>query len=86
MAEGRLAALWLGACAVAAATIALDVALPPGAPRVLMLNVLGLMPGTLGVRLDGARLTLHLLDARLPVEREARALEAHVAALFGAAS
>lgn len=61
-----------------------ELALPGGAPRVLMLNTLGLMPGTLGVRLDGARLKLHVLDERLPTAAEARALEAHIARLFGA--
>ena len=60
--------------------------LPAGAPRVLMLNTLGLMPGTLGVRLDGARLKLHVLDARLPVAEEVRVLEAHIARLFGVAA
>lgn len=65
------------------ALLELDLALPPGAPRVLMLNTLGLMPGTLGVRLDGDRLKLHVLDERLPVAAEARVLEAHIARLFG---
>jgi multicomponent Na+:H+ antiporter subunit E len=68
------------------ALLELDLALPPGAPRVLMLNTLGLMPGTLGVRLDGTRLKLHVLDARLPVAAEAHALEAHIARLFGVAA
>jgi len=71
--------------ALAPALLELELTLPPGTPRVLMLNTLGLMPGTLGVRLDGALLRLHVLDARLPVEREARALEAHIARVFGAA-
>lgn len=66
--------------------LVLELALPPGTPRVLMLNTLGLMPGTLGVDLDAARLRLHVLDARLPVAAEARALEAHIARLFGAGS
>lgn len=57
--------------------------LPPGAPRILMLNTLGLMPGTIGVDLDDARLKVHVLDARLPVADEAKALEAHIARLFG---
>ncbi len=70
---------------LAPALLDLDVALPPGTPRVLMLNALGLMPGTLGVGLDEARLRLHVLDARLPVAAEARVLEAHIARLFGAA-
>ncbi len=61
----------------------LELALPVGSPRVLMLNTLGLMPGTLGVRLDGNRLKLHVLDKRLPVAAAARELEAHIARLFG---
>jgi multicomponent Na+:H+ antiporter subunit E len=67
------------------AWVDLRVTLPPGAPRVLLLNALGLMPGTLGVRLDGETLRLHVLDVRLPVVAEARALEAHIGRLFGAA-
>ena len=63
----------------------LKLALPAGVPRILMLNTLGLMPGTLGVRLDGDRLKVHVLDERLPVAAEARALEAHIARLFGVA-
>jgi multicomponent Na+:H+ antiporter subunit E len=57
--------------------------LPPGTARVLMLNTLGLMPGTLGVHLEESRLRLHVLDARLPVAAEACELEAHIARLFG---
>lgn len=67
------------------ALLELELALPAGTPRVLMLNTLGLMPGTLGVSLDGERLKLHVLDERLPVAAEARALEAHIARLFGVA-
>lgn len=70
---------------LAPALLELELGLPPGTPRVLMLNTLGLMPGTLGVRLDATGLRLHVLDARLPVAAEARALEAHIARLFGAA-
>ena len=68
---------------LAPAVLELALDLPPGAPRLLMLNALSLMPGTLGVRLDEATLRLHMLDARLPVEREARVLEARIARLFG---
>jgi multicomponent Na+:H+ antiporter subunit E len=64
----------------------LSLALPPGAARVLMLNTLGLMPGTVGVRMDDARLRLHVLDARLPVAEEARKLETLIARLFGVAA
>lgn len=58
--------------------------LPPGAPRVLMLNTLGLMPGTVGVELSDARLRVHVIDERLSIPVEVRRLEAHIARLFGA--
>jgi multicomponent Na+:H+ antiporter subunit E len=56
----------------------------PGA-RVLLVDLVSLMPGTLGVALQGDVLLLHVLDTRLPVERDLRRLEQLVAALFGAA-
>lgn len=60
--------------------------LPPGAPRLLLLNASTLMPGTLSVRLtDDGKLRVHVLDARLPVAAEIRTLEAHIARLFGVA-
>jgi multicomponent Na+:H+ antiporter subunit E len=61
----------------------LQLALPPGAPRILMTNTLGLMPGTLGVQLDGDRLRLHVLDERMPIVAETQALEQRIARLFG---
>ena len=61
----------------------LQVRLPPGGPRILLVNALTLMPGTLGVELARRTLRLHVLDARLPVVAEARALEAAIACLFG---
>lgn len=68
------------------AIVEISLALPPGAPRLLLLNALTLMPGTLGVRLsDDGRLRVHVLDARLPLAAEAGALEAHIARLFGVA-
>jgi len=60
--------------------------LPAGAPRLLLLNALGLMPGTVGVRLDDDTLRLHVLDANLPTPHEVRALEAHIARVFGVGS
>lgn len=56
----------------------MQVTLPPGGARVLLVNALGLMPGTLGVELAGETLRLHVLDERLPVIAEARALEAAI--------
>jgi multicomponent Na+:H+ antiporter subunit E len=55
----------------------------PGA-RVLLVDLLSLMPGTLSVALQGDALLLHVLDTRLPIERDLRRLEQLVAALFGA--
>lgn len=59
------------------------VALPPGPPRLLLTAALGLMPGTVGVRLEGEHLHLHVLDQRLPVAAEVKALEAVIARVFG---
>ena len=72
-----------GRAALRPGIIELRVTLPPGAARILLVNALGLMPGTLGVDLDDATLTLHVLDDSQPVLAEARALEASVAGLFG---
>ncbi|HEY6612200.1 MAG TPA: Na+/H+ antiporter subunit E [Pseudomonas sp.] len=57
--------------------------LPPGAPSVLLLNTLGLMPGTLGVELTDDRLRIHVVDERLPILAEVKVLEAHIARMFG---
>jgi multicomponent Na+:H+ antiporter subunit E len=63
--------------------VELQVRLPPGGPRILLVNALTLMPGTLGVELARKTLRLHVLDERLPVVAEARALEAAIARMFG---
>ncbi len=75
-----------GRAALQPGIIELQVALPPGAARILLVNVLGLMPGTLGVDLDDANLRLHVLDDSQPVVAETRALEASIAGLFGGTS
>jgi len=49
----------------------------------LLVNALGLMPGTVGVDMDETSLRLHVIDERLPVIAEARALETAIAGLFG---
>lgn len=75
-----------GRAALQPGIIELPVTLPSGGARILLVNVLGLMPGTLGVDLDEENLRLHVLDERLPVVAEARALEAAIAGLFGGGS
>lgn len=57
--------------------------LPAGGPRLLLVNTLGLMPGTLGVEMTDETLLIHVLDERLPVLAETRALEALIGRLFG---
>lgn len=66
--------------------IELRVTLPPGGARILLVNALGLMPGTLSVDLDDDNLRLHLLNRCQPVVAETRALEAAIANLFGGVS
>lgn len=56
--------------------------LPPGGGRILLVNALGLMPGTLGVELDDDRLRVHVLDERLPIIEEARDIERAIERLF----
>ena len=63
--------------------VELPTRLPHEAERVFLANIITLMPGTLSAGLDGKRLRLHVLDARLPVEKELRAVEQRVARLFG---
>jgi multicomponent Na+:H+ antiporter subunit E len=57
--------------------------LPPGAPRGVFTALVSLLPGTLSAELEGDRLTIHVLDARMPVRRTLSRLESHVAALYG---
>jgi len=71
-----------GRPALQPAIIELQVSLPPGSARILLVNALGLMPGTLGVDLDGANLRLHVLDDCQPIVAETRALEALITDLF----
>lgn len=51
--------------------------------RVLLANVLSLVPGTASAELGKDRIRLHVLDVRLPIERTVRRAEANVAAVFG---
>lgn len=76
---------WRGRAALQPALVEMAVTLPPGGQRVLLVNTLGLMPGTLGVDMAGDTLRLHVLDERLPILAEARALEAVIGRMFGSA-
>ncbi len=72
-----------GRRALSPALVDLDIALPPGGPTLAMAHILGLMPGTLGVRLVGNRLRVHVLDATRPLRADAAVLEAHLRRLSG---
>lgn len=73
-----------GRRALQPAFLELPLNLPAGAPQILLINVLSLMPGTVGVELADDRLCLHVLHQDLPVVAAVRALERRIAVLFGA--
>jgi multicomponent Na+:H+ antiporter subunit E len=75
-----------GRLALQPGIIELPVTLPEGAARILLVNALCLMPGTLSVDLDDTRLLLHVLDERQQVAAATRALQAAIAGLFGSVS
>lgn len=58
--------------------------LPPGLPRVILVNIVSLLPGTLSVTLDVQILKIHVLDSRGDVMSEVEALEYRVARMCGA--
>lgn len=60
--------------------------LPPGTPQLVLVNALGLMPGTAGVEMADGKLLIHVLDEREPILAEARALETIIGRMFGRAT
>ncbi|MFZ5474794.1 MAG: Na+/H+ antiporter subunit E, partial [Pseudomonadota bacterium] len=62
--------------------LTLPTTLPPGPLRILLVNTLNLLPGTVATRIDGDLLHLHVLDARLPIADEVRRVEDRIAALL----
>ena len=54
------------------------------AARVLLINCIGLLPGTLAADLDGNNAELHLLDTGVDPAPQLRQLEQAIARLFGA--
>jgi len=56
--------------------------LPPGLPRVFMVNTVSLLPGTLSVELGANRLKIHVLDTRKSVLSELMKVERAVARMF----
>jgi multicomponent Na+:H+ antiporter subunit E len=52
--------------------------LPPGPQRVALVYTLNLLPGTVSVMIVDDMLRLHVLDRRMPIETELRAVEARI--------
>jgi multicomponent Na+:H+ antiporter subunit E len=70
--------------ALAPAMLELRTRLPlDGAPPLVYLALVNMLPGTLCARLDGDVLHVHVIDRRRPNERGLRELEARVAGAFG---
>ncbi len=57
--------------------------LPSGSPRLFFAGLISLLPGTLVLGIEEAALQIHMLEASHGADVELRALEEHVAALFG---
>ncbi len=55
------------------------VSLPAGLPRLLMLNVVSLLPGTLSADMHEDQLTLHVLDKHTAFETELQRIENYIA-------
>ena len=53
-------------------------------PRVLFVNTISMLPGTLSSRLEDAAVEVHVLDCSRPVVSELAAVEERIADLFGA--
>jgi multicomponent Na+:H+ antiporter subunit E len=57
--------------------------LPPGAPRVMLADVVSMQPGTLSADLLDDELVIHALDARHDLPAMLRDMEPRIAAVFG---
>jgi multicomponent Na+:H+ antiporter subunit E len=75
-----------GKAALQPAMIELPLTLKAEVPRLLLVNSLGLMPGTLSYDLDEQCVRLHVLDERQDIAKEVLALEKSIAAIFGGIS
>ncbi len=70
---------------LAPAVVTRRTTLPIGLPRILLVATLSLLPGSLGLSLDGDQITLHVLDEHAPLDADFARTERRIAALFGSA-
>jgi multicomponent Na+:H+ antiporter subunit E len=68
---------------IAPGFLELRLRVPPGPARVLVVDVVSLLPGSLSVALDDDRLTIHTIDTAMDIEQALRAVERHASAVFG---
>lgn len=59
--------------------------LPLGLPQVTMANCVGLLPGTLSVKVENNMLTVHILDKHTDFLAELELVESNIARIFGIA-
>ncbi|TVP56015.1 MAG: hypothetical protein EA351_09385 [Gemmatimonadales bacterium] len=64
-------------------TLRYRIRLPPGAPRILFVNTISLLPGTFSAELIDDRVTVHLLSRDPGTEARLTELERRVGGLFG---
>lgn len=65
------------------AMVTVATTLQAGMPRLVLANLISLMPGSVCVGMEDDRLLLHVLDERLPVDASVAAIETRIAAALG---
>jgi multicomponent Na+:H+ antiporter subunit E len=70
-------------CPLAPELLVYPLRLPVGPAQVFFANTVSLLPGTLSAELEDSRLTVHILDANLPILDTLGYLESLVSDLFG---
>ncbi len=53
-----------------------------GNPRILLANIISLLPGTLSADLQGDEIRVHVLDREIPAEKSIRSLENRIDQIF----
>lgn len=64
------------------ALVEYEISLQNPVARVMLINIINLLPGTLVVEQNTTQLKIHLLDQRIPYKAELQNLEARVADIF----
>jgi len=70
---------------LAPAVLEVPLTLPPGLARVILINTLNLLPGTISMRIEQDTLRLHVLDERWPIAEKVCEIETKIARMLGIA-